>query len=335
MNNKVNYENPTRNTRGVPGSTRFVEMRMKPGMQFENYYWMEGPLSDDQGCRVTVLHAGQVQQCSHCLRRAPLCPGGGNGKACESMKTPRGKLGEYMKYLKERYSYTSLKMQYMVEQFPALGDSNRGGFGDIIEKDEQEDMEANQDQNNKDQLVSDMNVLKEQLTQAKAQIKIEQNKTAKAAKKLEHVEKVASQRIVETMSGDHFEDDSNHLTMLLATVIRHDDFEYDVNKDEVEPKHSSEFLKNIKDGCADIPDKEAKLTLVENKVLEKMKRTVRRERRLSIGGSLCSDNSQVGSRSGSKTRQRSEGEELDGESASKMIKPSLDRKSRVPTPKSS
>ena len=302
-------------------------MKMKPGMQFENYYWMEGPLSDDQGCRVTVLHAGQVQQCSHCLRRAPFCPGGGNGKACETMKTPRGKLGDYMKYLKERYNYTSLKMQYMVEQFPALGDSNRGGFGDIEEIDEPEDIETTKDPNNKDQLVSD--VLKEQLTQAKAQLKIEQNKTAKAAKKLEHVEKVASQRIIESMSGEHFEDDSNHLTMLLATVIRHDDFEYDVKKDQVEPKQSSEFLKNIKDSCADIPDKEANLTLVENKVLEKMKRTVRRERRLSIGGSMCSDNSQVGSRSVSKTRQRSEGEEVDGESASKI------RKSRIPNPKSS
>ena len=76
-------------------------MKMNPGMQFENFYWVEGPLSDDQGCRITVLHAGQVQQCSHCLRRAPSCPGGGNGKACESLKTERGKLADYMRYLKE------------------------------------------------------------------------------------------------------------------------------------------------------------------------------------------------------------------------------------------
>ena len=117
INNKVHYENPTRNSRGVSGSTRYVEMILKPGMQFENYYWMEGPLSDDQGCRITVLHAGQMQQCSNCLRRAQFCPGGGNGKACETVKTPRGKLGDYMKYLKERHRYTSLKMQYMQEQF--------------------------------------------------------------------------------------------------------------------------------------------------------------------------------------------------------------------------
>ena len=91
--NKVHYEHPNRNTRGVPGSTRYVEMKLTPGMQFENFYWVKGPLTDDQGCRITVLHAGQVQQCSNCLRRAQLCPGGGNGKACESMKHPKAGYG--------------------------------------------------------------------------------------------------------------------------------------------------------------------------------------------------------------------------------------------------
>ena len=69
VNNHVFYEKPTGKSRGVPGATRFVKMKIKPGMQFENYYWLESPLSGDQGCRVTVLHAGQVQQCSHCLCR--------------------------------------------------------------------------------------------------------------------------------------------------------------------------------------------------------------------------------------------------------------------------
>ena len=77
------------------------------------------------------------------------------------------------------------------------------------------------------------------------------------------------------MPGAQFEEDSNHLSMLLATVLKHDDFDYDINSDQVEPKSSSDFLKSIEEHCADIPDKEAKLTLVRNKVLEKMKRTVR------------------------------------------------------------
>ena len=141
------------------------------------------------------------------------------------MKTERGKLADYMKYLKERHKYTSLKMQYMEEHFPPLG------------------------------------------------------------------------------------------------------FEYDEDSDQVEPKSSSEFLKRIDDNCADIPDKEENLSLMKNKVLEKMKRTVRRERRLSVGGSVCSGSI----RSGSGTRQRSESEEFVGELAPKVSR-SSDRRSRLPAP---
>ena len=330
IGNKVHYENPSRNTRGVPGSTRYVDMKLAPGMQFENYYWVEGPLSDDQGCRITVLHAGQVQQCSHCLRRAPLCPGGGNGKACASLKTNRGKLGDYMRYLRETVNYTILKMQYLEELFPALGSRAEGGFGRMIETADSEEVEDN----SKESLLSDLNALKEQLIQAKAQIKLEKSTATTAIKKLEHVERVASQRILESMPGDNFEEDSNHLTMLLATVQKHDDFEYDIEADTVEPK-SSNFLKKIEDQCADIPDKEAKLSLVRNKVLDKMKRSVIRERRLSVGGSVTSGTTLGGSRAGSRTRQRSEEEEFTEELAPKLRRASLsgkDRLSRLPGP---
>ena len=96
----------------------------------------------------------------------------------------------------------------------------------------------------------------------------------------------------------------------------------------------SEFLKKIEENCGDIPDKEAKLTLVCNKVLEKMKRTVRRERKLSASGSVGSGYSLYDSRDGSKTRQRSEGEEKSGELASKHSRVSQpsDRQSRLPGP---
>ena len=321
--NRVHYEHPTRNSRGVPGSTRYVEMKMNPGMQFENFYWVEGPLSDDQGCRITVLHAGQVQQCSHCLRRAPSCPGGGNGKACESQKTERGKLADYMRYLKEKFNYTSLKMMYMQEQFPALGASSpgNGGFGNIIE---QEVVEEDQDQANIC-TISDLNALREELTHTKAKLKVEKNLAWKASKKLEHVEKVAAQRIVETLPGENFEEDTNHLTMLLATVLKHDDFEYNESTDKVEPK-SADFMKLIEENCQNIPDKEAKLSSVRNKVLEKMKRTVRRERRLSTGSV-----SSLGTKSESKIRERSD-DELDHAGAQKFSKLCPPTKSRLPGP---
>ena len=103
--------------------------------------------------------------------------------------------------------------------------------------------------------------------------------------------------------------------MLLATVLQHDDFEYNEETDKVEPKPSADFLKRIEEQCNDKPDMEAKLTTVRNKVLEKMKRTVRRERRLSTSGSVSS----VGSmRSASRTRRRSVGEEPQGENAPKL-----------------
>ena len=37
INNVVEYERGSRTTRGVQGSTRYVEMKMLPGKQFENY----------------------------------------------------------------------------------------------------------------------------------------------------------------------------------------------------------------------------------------------------------------------------------------------------------
>ena len=100
---------------------------------------MEGPLDDDKGCRSTVLHQGQEQQCSHCLKRGN-CPGGGNGKACQLLNTPRGQIADYMKYLKGSHNYISLKMRYKLKQeqeFPALSKRKveDDGFGHMVEED--------------------------------------------------------------------------------------------------------------------------------------------------------------------------------------------------------
>ena len=319
LNNEVNYDKPSSNTRGIPGSTRFVEMKMSQGKQFENYYWMEGPLSGDQGCRITVLHNGQMQQCSHCLRREDICPGGGNGRACESLKTKRGRIGDYMKYLREGHGYTSMKMEYTQTQFPALGaqqDADQG-FGHMIETAELDMEETGETQHHKQQL-SDMNVLQQKLVESEAKIKAEQSIARDAQKKLEHVEKVASQRLVESMPLANFEEHSNHLTMLLATVLQKDDFDYNPETDRVEPKNAPEFLKRIEKTCGDCPDKSEKLDVIRNKVLEKMKRTLKREkgRRLSTSGSVCS----YSSISSSRTRQRSENDDLENEIAPKVSK---------------
>ena len=112
-------------------------------------------------------------------------------------------------------------------------------------------------------------------------------------------------------------------------VLKHDDFEYDESLDKVEPK-SSEFLRGIEEHCQNIPDKEAKLSAVRNKVLEKMKRTVRRERRLSTG----SVSSLGTTKSESKIRRRSE-EETENDGAQKFSKLCPPHKSRLPGPNKS
>ena len=75
-------------------------------------------------------------------------------------------------------------------------------------------------------------------------------------------------------------------------------------------------LKRIEDNCGNIPDKDDKLATIRNKVLEKMKRTLKREKRLSTSGSMCS----ISSMSSSKTRRRSESEEAENQTAAKQSK---------------
>ena len=122
--------------RSIPSSTRWVEMMMEPGKSFMNYYWLAGPQPGDVARRITVLHSGQTRQCSWCLRCRPTsssatpspghCPGGGDGKICEDMDTPRAKLSDYIAALKEE-GYISLKDLHLAEKaarcaaFPSLG----------------------------------------------------------------------------------------------------------------------------------------------------------------------------------------------------------------------
>ena len=107
-------------------------------------------LAGDGGARVTVLHNGQIQQCSNCLRRADQgCPGQGNGKACEGLKTPRANMSAYMKSLHVKRGYMTLKAEYIVQQqrsFPVLGGGKVPGVYDNIEEkvkdDEEDDLET-------------------------------------------------------------------------------------------------------------------------------------------------------------------------------------------------
>ena len=118
----MEYEKLT-NTKcaGLVGSTRFVDMEMNPGSSMMNFYWMEGPLPGDQGCRITVLHSGQDRQCSHCLKTlSDGCPGQGQGKVCKSLGTKMTRMVDYMADIKGKTGYESLKTAYL-KKFPTIG----------------------------------------------------------------------------------------------------------------------------------------------------------------------------------------------------------------------
>ena len=94
--------------------TRYVLMNLNNGAQFNNFYWMEGPMAGDPGRRVTVLHHGQAQQCFHCFLTASTgCKGAGNGRACSKTDQIRAKMSTYMQALKTTTGYESLKVKYM------------------------------------------------------------------------------------------------------------------------------------------------------------------------------------------------------------------------------
>ena len=122
LNNQVDYDKMTNSKcAGLPGSNRYVDIELSPGKALMNYYWMEGPLPGDQGCRITVLHSGQDRQCSHCLKTfSSGCPGQGQGKVCKELGTKMTRMSDYVSQLKLSIGYESLKTAYL-KKFPALG----------------------------------------------------------------------------------------------------------------------------------------------------------------------------------------------------------------------
>ena len=112
---------------------------------------------------------------------------------------------------------------------PLRGTDNQTDGFEHMEESDPLDIHDNEQKNDEiEELkiqLSDMHQIQQELVETKAKLKMEQKNARTAILKLEHVEKVATQRIVESMPGANFEDDSNHLAMLLATVLEKDDFQ--------------------------------------------------------------------------------------------------------------
>ena len=83
------------------------------------------------------------------------------GKACQLLNTPKGKIGEYMKYLKTSHEYLSLKMKYKQKKdqdFPALGQRKveDDGFGHMIEEDVEDPDQDKVNGNSKGETAKDL-----------------------------------------------------------------------------------------------------------------------------------------------------------------------------------
>ena len=162
LNNKVEYERISNPKFGcINGSTRYVEMEIAPGKSFKNFYWMEGPLPGDQGCRITVLHSGQDRQCSNCLKTfREGCPAQGQGKACKELGQKMTRMQDYMLALKTTTGYESLKAAYS-NKYPALGHS--GKESEIVTNEEIDDDSVKNDNDIIDQKNQEISKLEKEL----------------------------------------------------------------------------------------------------------------------------------------------------------------------------
>ena len=310
VENKVQYE-VLRNSRnkGHTGSTRFVDMELNEDSSFNNYYWMEGPFPGDQGRRVLVLHSGQAQQCSNCLKVGPNCPAAGNGKLCkDEFKTPREKMSVYMNSLKITQNYTSLKTQYLesqVRRYPLMG----GGIASLGVNDMDNVDAVQSDQSNSlEERDSKMKILQESLIKANESVKtkddiiasLEQKQKEEAArwkdklstaqKKVNSVYSGSARKLlkdVTDVSTPIMTEDFDNTCKLLAVSF----YDTNLSEEDVDRMNSEsapqELLKDVFKPFRDQVDltdsvQAERLSRVRNKVVENLKTTIR-SRRLSLG----------------------------------------------------
>ena len=317
INNEVIYK-PSVITRGVPGSTRFVEMRLLPGKQFENFYWMEGPLDEDQGGRITVLHQGQIMQCSHCLRRADSCPGGGKGKLCKEKKTKRGEIADYMRHLKLHHNYISLKMKFR-DEFPQLNTNipHNDGFGhmkEAVDEDQDEgteDLEQNGTAKPEDKDM--INLLQKQLSEANLAREHQIHEIAKLKASISKQEESMLVGFNKSKNGQ--------------INIRADNFFYDEDSDSLQVLDAGALDKELELYCtAADKDKEKKISEMRRRVLSQVKGIERVKR--GRDSSVCSVRS-IYSGVGTVRRRSENGD--DDEISAKNLR--LQSHSFLPTPK--
>ena len=290
--NKVYYETLTNSrNKGMQGSTRFVDMELKKNVSMMNYYWMEGPLSGDQGRRVLVLHNGQLSQCSHCLRQAGRggCPAGGNGKACKQMNEPRAKMHLYMQGLRTHAGYVSLKTMYMEHQaknYPSLPgfDSDITSNMEEVEGDGEGIVPVNPIEEKDNQIaelekrVGELEPKETEISQLKEALAKSKLDLNTSLKKLDFTQKATEKRILESIgdSGGFIADPV--LIGVYSATLDERDFEFSndgqAKSDGGGRSRKGAFLKSMEDKL-DPKNSEhvERFKIIKNQILEKVKHT--------------------------------------------------------------
>ena len=313
VENKVHWEQhriTTSTKKGVLISpTRFVLMHLNNGASFNNFYWLEGPMPGDPGRRITVIHTGQKQQCSHCLLTASTgCKGAGNGRVCAKTDMEKAKMSQYMQALKATTGYESLKTKYMrqlAKSFPNRQGEPEFDTTQIIDMDRDIDLDSEETEVTlpilpinpivekdleiatlnktveglKEQVLA-MDDLRNELEEAKAENKRVLNISKQVGRRLSVSRKANEQKMISLVkTGKNWTEDSAHLACSHAATMNDDEFEIDEKTDEVIPKNKNkDFMKKVHD-CLDKEDKLQYERYLEMKrmIMDLMKKTIKKK----------------------------------------------------------
>ena len=245
-------------------------------------------MSGDHGRRVLVLHNGQMSQCSHCLRKAGPggCPAGGNGKACNMMRTPRAKMAQYMQSLRTHFGYIPLKTRYLEMQaknYPSLPgfdvditsnmEENEADFEGIVAVNpiEERDKQINELMKTVDSLKNqeaENSKLKQALAKSKSDLSI-------SLRKISFTQKATEQRIVDSISKDDGADPV--LIGVYSATLDEESFQFDETEDSLPGEVRSRkdvFLKSMEEKIDPKNSEQVeRFKVIKNQILEKVKHT--------------------------------------------------------------
>ena len=121
--------------------------------------------------------------------------------------------------------------------------------------------------------IKTMNELRETLTKVKAENNHIKKTSKQLTQKLNLTRKTSELKLAEIIStGVTMESDSPHLVTALSATLCEDDFELDVENDQIKPKNEA-FLRNIEQNC-DLTDagQKERFGQVRNQVLDRFKK---------------------------------------------------------------